>query len=72
MKSDRDRKPDAPWGPLQYEERQQWADKFDGAVKSNTSVAIIEKEKDWLCFKCGYYTLTSQDHCSNCGAARPT
>jgi hypothetical protein len=71
MKSDRDRKPDAPWGPLQYEQRQQWADKFEVAAKSNTSVVITE-EKDWLCFKCGYYTLKSQDNCSNCGAARPT
>ncbi|WP_166392664.1 hypothetical protein [Candidatus Nitrosotalea sp. TS] len=75
MKSDKNRKPDAPWGPIQYEQRQQWADKFDESVKSNTSAVMAKEEKeekDWLCFKCGYYTLTSQDHCSNCGAARPT
>jgi hypothetical protein len=31
MKREKDRKPDEPWGPIQYEERQHWADKFDDA-----------------------------------------
>ena len=72
LKSEKNRKPDAPWGPVQYEERQQWADKFETAAKPTPSVVTAEEEKDWLCFKCGYYTSKSQDHCSNCQAARPT
>lgn len=29
FKADKNRKPEAPWGPIQYEERKHWADKFD-------------------------------------------
>ncbi|HJU14038.1 MAG TPA: hypothetical protein VJ792_06230 [Candidatus Nitrosotalea sp.] len=60
-------------GPIQYETRTHWADKF---AESSTSAPKAEAPKDddqpdWLCFKCGFYTLKSSDHCSNCGAGRP-
>ena len=59
-------------GPLQYETRQHWADHFESKMPtSQVSPAPSQEQKDWLCFKCGYYTLSSQDHCSNCGEARP-
>ena len=58
-------------GPIQYETRQHWADKIDTEKPAAPSAPPEPEQPDWLCFKCGYYTLKSQDHCSNCGAARP-
>lgn len=31
MKQEKNRKPEESWGPVQYEERHHWVDKFDGA-----------------------------------------
>jgi len=68
-------------GPIQYETRTHWADKFDAGTETmqrqeeaaaKQHQAEEDAQPDWLCFKCGFYTLKSQDHCSNCGAARPT
>lgn len=75
MKRNKDRKPPEEWGPIQYEERHHWADKFDDDVKTatatTTTVPAESEEPDWLCFKCGHYILKAHDHCTNCGAARP-
>ncbi|MDE1763559.1 MAG: hypothetical protein KGH88_04855 [Thaumarchaeota archaeon] len=58
-------------GPLQYETRQHWADHFASMPSSPVKTTTTQEQSDWLCFKCGYYTLNSQDHCSNCGAVKP-
>ncbi|MGI0102262.1 MAG: hypothetical protein ACREA7_06670 [Nitrosotalea sp.] len=75
MKRDKGRKPVEAWGPVQYEERHHWADKFDDDVKTTTATTTTApaaaEEPDWLCFKCGHYIPKIHDHCSNCGAARP-
>lgn len=61
-------------GPIQYETRHHWADQIESQYASTATASVQQQEEqqDWLCFKCGYYTLKSQDHCSNCGALRPT
>lgn len=63
-------------GPIQYETRTHWADKFSETAPAATAQETTAKQAeddqpDWLCFKCGFYTLKSSDHCSNCGSARP-
>ncbi|MDE1765134.1 MAG: hypothetical protein KGI27_02545 [Thaumarchaeota archaeon] len=58
-------------GPLQYETRQHWADHFE-STSSPPVITTTQEQPDWLCFKCGYYTLNSNDRCSNCRAAKPT
>lgn len=60
-------------GPVVYETRQHWADKIDSTTPASAPPKQEEEpQKDWLCFKCGYYTLNSQNTCSHCGAPRPT
>lgn len=57
-------------GPIQYETRQHWVDKIESPKQQVDEVSEPE-QPDWLCFKCGFYTLKSEDHCSHCGAPRP-
>lgn len=60
-------------GPIQYETRTHWVDKFSDTSTSTKTEPVKQEDEqpDWLCFKCGFYTLKSNDHCSNCGALRP-
>ncbi|MDE1826420.1 MAG: hypothetical protein KGH83_02380 [Thaumarchaeota archaeon] len=46
MKQEKNRKPEEAWGPVQYEERHHWVDKFDGAVSDATSTGSQPSNPD--------------------------
>ncbi|WP_166391649.1 hypothetical protein [Candidatus Nitrosotalea sp. TS] len=46
MKQEKNRKPEESWGPVQYEERHHWVDKFDGAVSDTTSTGSQPSNPD--------------------------